>query len=63
MLSLHHLYIGIDIKKVLETLESEYGLDFNELAKSKKKNKSEHISSVTGMIRIGSLAKSKNIKW
>ena len=43
MLSLHHLYIGIDIKKVLETLESEYGLDFNELAKSKKKKKSDMI--------------------
>lgn len=35
----NHLYIGIAIKKVLETLESEYGLNFNELTKSKKKTK------------------------
>lgn len=31
----NHLYIGIAIQKVLERLESKYGLDFNELTKSK----------------------------
>ena len=33
----NNLNIGIAIKKVLETLENEYGLDINELIKSKKK--------------------------
>lgn len=33
----NNLNIGIAIKKVLETLESEYGLDFNKLTKSKKR--------------------------
>lgn len=32
----NHLYIGVAILKVLERLESKYGLDFNELAKLKK---------------------------
>lgn len=32
----NHLYIGMGILEVLERLESKYGLDFNELTKSKK---------------------------
>jgi len=32
----NHLYIGEAILKVLERLESKYGLDFNELAKLKR---------------------------
>lgn len=35
----NHLYIGIAIKDVLETLENKYGLDFNELTKLKKNRK------------------------
>lgn len=33
----NHLYIGIAIKDVLEALETKYGLDFNELTKTKKR--------------------------
>lgn len=32
----NHLYIGEAIVNALELLESKYGLDFNELAKSKR---------------------------
>jgi len=32
----NHLYIGEGIKEALELLETKYGLDFNELTKSKK---------------------------
>lgn len=43
----NNLNIGVAIKKVLETLESEYGLDFNELTKSKKKKDETKTSTRT----------------